>query len=520
MTVAFDLGTAVISAAFFDGSAIRIITDDGGEHSGPAYSLKEILGRRTTLLCRDGQRSPEEILAHRLRRLRRSVEGMLGREVRRAALTVPARFDVNRRNAVIEAALLAGFERAVLLDEPIAAVYAHARYVERGFFVVCDFGAGSLDVTCVEKSGMHFVVHAAGGDRRISGRAIDRVVSEYLLRNIGDISGLEEELRRAAEEIKVKLSVEDVASISVSAVYRSGGESSVDVTISRDEFESLLAPFLERMVRLVADTLQEARWSGDASSIFILAGGMTAVPAVAHTLCSHFPVEPTAEATPRECVIRGAALFAARTGAERLPNRRFLPATLAVELSDGRCTPLLRRYRTLPASVSASFTTVADDQAEAEIHLVQGDAGRASDNRSLCRLTLTGLPGGPHGSVPITVALQVDEDGVVTVTAHYGQGNPRVQRTAHLVNGHRRGPLEGDRTSYFHSLIRRGRVLSTIAGGMLRREISETVDYLAGWNTANPSEIDNAVTVLETLVEEVIAERDVHDEGGAGRAAS
>jgi molecular chaperone DnaK len=216
-------------------------------------------------------------------------------------------------------------------------------------------------------------------------------------------------------------------------------------------------------------------------------------------------------------VAGGAALYAATGGVAGLHLREALSHTLAIELSDGSCVPVIRKNQSLPASRTRIFTTVSDQQVEAEIHLLQGDKRRAADNRSLGRFTLTNIETAAQGRARITVSVSVDEDGLVTLRAGDRTTGVQRQMTTKPRSESVRNAIEGDVSKYLESLRRRISALAHRTRGDLKTEMEQIVQLLDEQQTAVG---DDMVTVLETLILEAVAEQGSVAPVGDDRAAS
>ncbi|MFP4210656.1 MAG: Hsp70 family protein, partial [Alkalispirochaeta sp.] len=248
-----------------------------------------------------------------------------------------------------------------------------------------------------------------------------------------------------------------------------------------------------------------------------LAGGSSRLPVVRRLLAEEYGVSPVHRINPEEVVAVGAALYADSGGAGGFRLREALSHTLSIELSDGTCVPVIRKNQSIPASRTRIFTTVSDGQAEAEIHLVQGEARLAPNNRSLGRFSLTNLESAPQGRARISVTVSVDEDGLVTVRA--GDRTTGVQRqiTTRPRSEVVRHELSGDVAAYMASLVRRIRVLSRNVEGDLRSEMEQILELL---EEIGDGVGDDMVTILETLILEAIAEQAQPATPGGTRAAS
>ena len=281
--------------------------------------------------------------------------------------------------------------------------------------------------------------------------------------------------------------------------------------------DAAVAPLIARARALTKQALHDAGFDRRGFDTLVLSGGSSRLPAVQQFLRADYDVNPAARVNPEEVVAGGAALYAASGDVAGLHVREALSHTLAIELSDGSCVPVIRKNQSLPASRTRIFTTVADQQIEAEIHLLQGDKRNAADNRSLGRFTLTNIETGAQGRARITVSVSVDEDGLVTLRAGDRTTGVQRQMTTRPRSESVRNAIEGDVSRYLDSLRRRISQLAGQTRGDLKTEMEQIVALLE--EQRDPVG-DDMVTVLETLIMEVVAEQGNWTPVGDDRAAS
>lgn len=552
-----DLGTCNSLVAFIDDSQVRIIPngrghlltpsvvgygDDGEILVGEAATnqvitapnrtvrhVKRIMGERTTVHLEGRGLAPEEISAAILASLRNAASDFLGAEVREAVVTVPAHFDDRQRHATTEAALLAGFRDVRLLNEPTAAALPYAtreRAHER--IVVFDFGGGTLDVSCLERDGEDYSVRATVGDGNLGGADIDRLLFDRIAREIEAQSGedavrdphLKQMVLQMAEAAKIELSDRTATTVTVPffGTRSQGTVHHPSVELRRDELEEMIVPIVDRAIAVARRAVTEAGYDRDGFDTLVLAGGSSRLPVIRRKLRELFDVDVAHRINPEEVVATGAALYAASQGGDGFRLHDVLSGTLSVELADGRCVPILRKNQTVPTARTRLFTTVADGQTEAEVHIVQGQNEEARRNRSLGRFTLPNIKHGARGEARIAVTLSVNEDGVVRIDAGDRDTGSSKRHVARSRPDSTARPVRGDESGYLRSLVRRLGVLKSAATGELVSEIEQMIAVAS--SPVPPNQIDDVITVVETLVTEIVARSFEKDPAGGARAAS
>ena len=541
MILGIDLGTTNSLVAFHDGTAVRLIPNSRGKTVTPSVvgvdghgtyligtsaanqalgnpgrtvqQVKRQIGQRRTLSLGDATYSPEEVSAVILRELRRQAEAFTGKTVRTAVVTVPAHFDDHQRYSTVEASLLAGFRSVHLLNEPTAAALP---YTTRGEgterIVVFDFGGGTLDVTCLERRGREYLVRATVGDGQLGGTDVDRRLADHILSTVetqfGATTAEDPRVRQLvlalAEEAKIDLSERQETEVSVPFLAHAQGPNHLSLTIQRDQLERMVAPLVERARSLTSRALQEAYFDTHGFDRIVLAGGSSRMPAIREMLAREFGGDLAYEINPEEVIAAGAALYGYNLsrGTDGFSLRDVLSGTLAIELADGSCVPLVRKNQTVPVEQTRWFTTVSDHQKEAEIHLVQGNHSQAWRNRSLGRFVLRDIRVAPQGGARIAVSVGVSRDGIVTVRAGDRDTGANQQMVARARPEPARQQVSGNRRDYGDSLLRRLGRLKGLADPDLAVEIDEATAALPQWNADDSAE--DILTVLETLLREIV----------------
>jgi molecular chaperone HscA len=337
-----------------------------------------------------------------------------------AVITVPAYFDDAQRQATRDAARLAGLELGRLLNEPTAALLAYGLETRKnGLFAVYDLGGGTFDVTILRLEDGIFQVKSTGGDSLLGGDDFDRSIVEQMLRQMGSAAESLEPgelflLRDAARTLKHRLTDEPSAAQRVELA-----RGRFEFALERAELDSIARPLLERTGRAARRALRDAELEPEQLDGVVLVGGMTRMVAVRDFVRELFRREPLAGIDPDTIVAEGAALRAdclARDASEVL-LLDVLPLSLGIETLGGTVEKLLPRNSSVPTAARTIFTTHADDQTGFVLHVLQGERELARDCRSLGRFVLRGIPPLPAGQARLEVSFQVDESGLLTVTA-------------------------------------------------------------------------------------------------------
>jgi molecular chaperone HscA len=362
--------------------------------------------------------TPVEVSAEILRALKTQAEDEL-RSVGGAVITVPAYFDDAQRQATKDAARLAGLEVLRLIAEPTAAALAYGlEKKQAGTFAVYDFGGGTFDVTILLLDDGVFQVRSTGGDSQLGGDDMDRALAHELLARLGF-----DETRQTPQ--LVRLVLDEARKGKHALTERESIEAEVPgqkaVPVSRARFEELIRPLLERTGVACRRALKDAGVRPADLDGVILVGGATRVPAVRAYVAEVFGREPLADIDPDQVVALGAAVQADLLAGEGRSDDILLldvtPLSLGIEVGGGVVDKLLPRNSTIPCAARAEYTTQQDNQTGFEIHVLQGEREMVSDNRSLARVTLRGIPPMPAGMARLEVTFRVDADGLLSVHA-------------------------------------------------------------------------------------------------------
>ncbi len=363
--------------------------------------------------------SPPEVAAVVLRELRRRAETHLGHSVEKAVVTVPAYFNDAQRQATKDAGRIAGLEIVRIVNEPTAASLAYGlQNKQNATIAVYDLGGGTFDISLLRLSDGIFEVLATGGDTHLGGDDFDDALAARLLSEAGDAhpdAAARSRARLAAEAAKRWLSEHQACDV---ALELSGGDR-FRRGITRDEFETLIAPLVERTLAPCRQALTDAALTPLDIDEVVLVGGSTRVPAVRRAVENLFGKPPRADLNPDEVVALGAAIQADILAGGRTDMLLLdvTPLSLGIETMGGAVEKLLFRNTKIPASATEEFTTSVDGQTAVDIHVVQGEREMARDNRSLARFNLTGIPPMPASIPLVEVTFLLDANGILSVSA-------------------------------------------------------------------------------------------------------
>jgi len=393
------------------------------------YKIKEGRDGAATVEVNGKTFTPQEISAMILQKIKTDAEAYLGEKIEKAVITVPAYFDDSQRQATKQAGEIAGLEVVRILNEPTAAALAYGLEKKHAHTIaVYDLGGGTFDITVLELGEGVFQVKATNGDTHLGGDDFDKIILDYIAEEFKKENGVDlrkdaqalQRLRDAAEKAKIELSSSLEAEINLPFVtVKDGQPQHLVMKINRAKLESLVGSLIEKSFGPVKACLKDAKVSTSDIDEIVLVGGMTRMPKVIAEVKKFFGKEPNRSVNPDEVVAIGAAVQAGvLTGETKdVVLLDVTPLTLGVETLGGVMTPLIQRNTTVPTSKSEVFSTAGDSQTQVEIHILQGERPMATDNKSLGRFILQGIPPAPRGVPQIEVTFDIDANGILTVTA-------------------------------------------------------------------------------------------------------
>jgi molecular chaperone DnaK len=403
--------------------------------------IKRKMGQKYTVTIDDKSYSPQQISALILQKIKRDAEAFLGEEVKEAVITVPAYFDDDQRQATKDAGRIAGLDVKRIVNEPTAAALAYGLDKDNDETIaVYDLGGGTFDITIMEMGGGVFEVLSTNGDTQLGGTDMDDALINYLGAEFQKKTGIDirpdrsalQRVRDAAERAKMELSgmTQTTISLPFLAVDPKKGPQNLELSLNRAKLEEIVRPIVEKTRQPCLNALKDAGLTKEKIDKVILVGGPTRIPLVQAFVEEVFGKKPVRGVDPMQCVALGAAVQAGILSGEVEKDIVLLdvtPLTLGIETLGGVRTELIARNTTVPHKKSQVFSTAADRQSQVEIHVLQGERAMASQNKSLGKFILDGIPPAPRGVPQIEVTFDIDTNGILHVTAK-DKGTGKEQR--------------------------------------------------------------------------------------------
>lgn len=374
-------------------------------------------------------KSPEEISAMILSKLKADAESFLGEKVTEAVITVPAYFDDSQRQATKDAGKIAGLEVKRIINEPTAAALAYGLDQKKEEKIaVFDLGGGTFDVSILELGDGVFEVKSTNGDTHLGGEDFDNRIVNHFLDVFKSEEGVDlkgdnaamQRLKDEAEKAKKELSSTSEYEINLPFITADAdGPKHFEYKLTRAKLEDLVADLIDRLAGPVEKALKDAKLSASDIDEVVLVGGMTRMPAVVEKVKKVFGKEPLKGVNPDEVVAVGAAIQGGVLAGD-VKDVLLLdvtPLSLGIETMGSVTTKLIERNTTVPTSKSETFSTAADNQPQVEIHVLQGEREFAADNKSLGKFVLDGIAPAPRGVPQIEVTFNIDANGILHVSA-------------------------------------------------------------------------------------------------------
>ncbi|MBN1523576.1 MAG: molecular chaperone DnaK [Spirochaetales bacterium] len=477
--IGIDLGTTNSCVAIMEGGEPHVIQNSEGQRTTPSivaftdkgerlvgqpaknqmitnpmntiYSIKRFMGRRFTEVPEETRivpykivdsssdarveisgklYSPPEISALILQKMRKTAEDYLGETVNEAVVTVPAYFNDAQRQATKDAGRIAGLDVKRIVNEPTAAALAYGlgKNGKDEKIAVYDLGGGTFDVSILELGDGVFEVKSTNGDTHLGGDNFDQRIIEWLVENFKKDYGIDlskdrmalQRLKEGAEKAKIELSGNQTTDINLPFITAdSSGPKHLQYSLTRAKFEQLVDDLIQKTKDPCIKAIKDAGLTAADIDEVILVGGSTRIPAVQKLVKELFQKEPNKGVNPDEVVAMGAAIQGGILGGD-VKDVLLLdvtPLSLGIETLGAVFTKLIERNTTIPTRKSQTFSTAADNQTAVSIHVLQGEREMATQNRTLGRFDLVGIPPAPRGVPQIEVTFDIDANGIVHVSA-------------------------------------------------------------------------------------------------------
>jgi molecular chaperone DnaK len=478
--IGIDLGTTNSVVAVMEGGEPKVLPNEEGSRTTPSivaftktgevlvgqvakrqaitnpentiYSIKRFMGRRyeevaeelkmvpfkvdresdhVVIVAQGKKYTPQQISAFILQKLKKAAENYLGEKVTDAVVTVPAYFNDAQRQATKDAGTIAGLDVKRIINEPTAAALAYGLDKKKNEIIaVYDFGGGTFDISILQVGEGLIEVMATNGDTHLGGDNIDQRIVDWLIDEFRKDEGLDlrakgnemalQRLRDAAERAKIELSSTMETEINLPFITAdASGPKHLVKKLTRAKLEAMVEDLIQRSVPPSKQCMKDAQVDASKINEVVLVGGQTRMPRIQQLVKELFGKEGNKSVNPDEVVAVGAAVQGGvlQGDVKDMLLLDVTPLTLAIETQGGVATQMIPRNTTIPTRKAETFSTASDNQTSVEVHVLQGERPMASQNRTLGKFHLTGIPPAPRGVPQIEVAFEIDANGILNVTA-------------------------------------------------------------------------------------------------------